>query len=95
MFRWYRGAAKCYVYLADVSISIPSHPRGSAFRTSRWFTRGWTLQELIAPSSVEFFFREGIKLGDKSSLERLIQDAAGVPVAALRGKPLSECSIRE
>jgi hypothetical protein len=50
MFRWYQNAAKCYVYLSDVSIrkrkaSDPSseYTWESAFRSSRWFTRGWTL----------------------------------------------------
>jgi hypothetical protein len=62
MFRWYRNAVKCYVYLSD--ISTLGHDENDdlrwstwklAFRKSRWFTRGWTLQELIAPESVEFF----------------------------------------
>jgi hypothetical protein len=62
MFRWYRNATKCYVYLADVS-TLGHNPTDQlwepAFGKSRWFTRGWTLQELIAPSSVEFFTLEG------------------------------------
>ena len=51
MFRWYQNAAKCYVYLPDVSLldtDGEETPRASwklAFRKSRWFTRGWTLQE--------------------------------------------------
>lgn len=62
MFRWYRNAKKCYVYLADVSTPIDKADiqtnQGTwevAFRKSRWFTRGWTLQELIVPARVEFF----------------------------------------
>ena len=65
MFRWYRNAAKCYVYLSDVlrpafDMNDKSNqlPWESAFRKSRWFTRGWTLQELIAPASVEFFSKD-------------------------------------
>jgi hypothetical protein len=77
MFRWYRNADRCYVYLADVS-SPPvttndecnSRLWESDFRKSRWFTRGWTLQELLAPASVEFFLRERKRLGDKSSLKQ-------------------------
>jgi len=53
MFRWYRNAAKCYVYLTDVSTSehsqSPDLPWKAAFSGSRWFKRGWTLQELLAP----------------------------------------------
>jgi hypothetical protein len=77
MFRWYQRAEKCYVYLADVSTT--KRKRGAedvqdtwkqAFRESRWFTRGWTLQELIAPVSVQFFSLEGEPLGDKGLLEK-------------------------
>jgi hypothetical protein len=97
MFRWYRGAAKCYVYLADVS-SDADHESNRlrwkpAFRKSRWFTRGWTLQELIAPVSVEFFSKEGVKLGSKSSLEENIHEITGIPIQALRGSPLSSFSV--
>jgi hypothetical protein len=72
MFRWYRNAKKCYVYLADVTIlgcdadvQARQYTWEAAFRDSRWFSRGWTLQELIAPSMVEFFSKEGKRLGDK------------------------------
>jgi hypothetical protein len=70
MFRWYQNAARCYVYLTDVSSHNNSRaqPRLQLIH-SRWFTRGWTLQELIAPSSVEFFTSEGDRIGNKSSLE--------------------------
>jgi hypothetical protein len=102
MFYWYRDAAKCYVYLSDVSISslntsdesehIPWEP---ALRESIWFTRGWTLQELLAPAIVEFFSKEGNKLGSKASLERHINDITGIPVKALRGRPLFDFSVTE
>jgi heterokaryon incompatibility protein (HET) len=56
MFQWYQNAAKCYVFLKDVSVSggIENNEGSQAqweseFRSSRWFTRGWTLQELLAP----------------------------------------------
>jgi len=87
MFRWYHNAAKCYVYLSDVSANGPIQ--------SRWFTRGWTLQELLAPSSVEFFSCEGELLGDKKSLESEIHEQTGIPIEALRGRSLSEFSVPE
>jgi hypothetical protein len=63
MFRWYCNAARCYVYLTDVLTIDQSDPYPEqweeSFRNSRWFTRGWTLQELIAPPSVEFFCPNG------------------------------------
>jgi hypothetical protein len=99
MFRWYRNAAKCYIYLSDVSTG--KHGRSSellwysAFNISRWFTRGWTLQELLAPSAVEFFSREGKRLGDNKTLEAQIQQVTGIAIQAIRGTPLSEFNIDE
>ena len=102
MFRWYRNAKKCYVYLADVS--TPSYSADiqanqsiwdAAFRGSKWFTRGWTLQELIAPAIVEFFSKEGKRLGDKTSLEKLVHEITRIPIQALRGNPFSYFSIAE
>ncbi|KAH8679766.1 beta transducin-like protein HET-E2C*40 [Tricladium varicosporioides] len=101
MFRWYRNANKCYVYLSDVLGSMSninnSHqlPWELAFRASRWFTRGWTLQELLAPASVEFFSREGECLGDKKTLERQIHQITNIPITALRGTPLSQFNVEE
>lgn len=101
MFRWYRDAARCYVYLVDVSTSasnasdMVTQPWESAFRKSRWFTRGWTLQELLAPTSVGFFSREEELLGTRRSLERAICDVTGIPAKALRGTSLSDFSISE
>lgn len=101
MFSWYRDAAKCYVYLSDVSTrsdTEESFSRSlwkSAFRNSWWFTRAWTLQELIAPHSVEFFSQDGERLGDKRSLEISIHEITGIPVEVLRGKHLTQVSIEE
>jgi hypothetical protein len=101
MFRWYRDAAKCYVYLSDVS-AVDLDPIDEslqlwepAFRNSRWFTRGWTLQELIAPPSVEFFCSHGRRLGNKKELEQQLVEITGIPASALRGTPLSEFPVNE
>lgn len=51
MFAWYAGAVVCYAFLPDVEM-------GHSVKTldnSAWFTRGWTLQELLAPFDVEFY----------------------------------------
>jgi hypothetical protein len=101
MFRWYHNAAKCYAYLSDVSTSDHSQNNMSfqswepAFQGSRWFTRGWTLQELIAPPLVEFFSLEGKRLGDRRSLEHQVHKITEIAVEALRGCSLSEFSISE
>ncbi|KAG4422810.1 hypothetical protein IFR04_004032 [Cadophora malorum] len=50
MFDWYRNSAVCYAYLGDTSSEENPHDKGSQFRKSVWFTRGWTLQELLAPT---------------------------------------------
>ena len=102
MFRWYCKSAmrlKCYVYLVDVSLSAggkPSQPPWeSSFRKSRWFTRGWTLQELVAPLLVELFSKAGERLSDKRSLERYIHEITGIPVKTFQGSPLSNFSVPE
>jgi hypothetical protein len=100
MFCWYKGAAKCYVYLSDV-VAVHDGVEQSqsiwepSFRASRWFTRGWTLQELLAPTSVEFFSRDGKRLGDKESLKLIIQEITGIATDALQGIPLSRFSVTD
>jgi ankyrin repeat protein len=88
MFRWYQNADRCYVYLPDVSINDDE----TVFGRSRWFTRGWTLQELIAPSLVEFFSKEGKRIGEKRTLGPKLQEITNIPIHALQGRPLSQFS---
>ncbi|KAH7065088.1 NACHT domain-containing protein [Macrophomina phaseolina] len=92
MFRWYRDATRCYVYLSDV---YGPDVEGLNFRKSRWFNRGWTLQELLAPAQVEFFSQEWQRLGDKTSLMQHIHEATGIPHSALEGAPLAKFSVNE
>ncbi|KIW10708.1 hypothetical protein PV08_11672 [Exophiala spinifera] len=98
MFRWYRDATQCYVYLSDVPVhSVDGTKRmwEIDFRKSRWFCRGWTLQELLAPASVEFFSKEGALLGSKSTLEQQVHEITRIPIAALRATPLTQFSVDE
>lgn len=102
MFDWYSQSNKCYVYMSDVSfggkedVKQSERPWESEFRNSRWFRRGWTLQELLAPQSVEFFSREGYLLGDRTTLKQIIHEITKIPIAAIEGsKPLSEFSDGE
>ncbi|KAF2995351.1 mediator of RNA polymerase II transcription subunit 13 [Curvularia kusanoi] len=98
MFKWYRDAARCYAYLSDVSAGAEmTRGKNKAFHESRWFTRGWTLQELLAPKSVEFFSKDGQKLGDKTSLSMDIQEITGIPPGALEGgyASVSRFSVEE
>jgi hypothetical protein len=100
MFRWYRRAARCYVYLSDVH--VPAEVNNvqtfrstweDAFRRSRWFTRGWTLQELLAPASVEFFSANRKQLGSKISLEQEIHEITQIPIRALRNSNLHKFTV--
>ncbi|KAK5311901.1 hypothetical protein LTR93_011541 [Exophiala xenobiotica] len=101
MFKWYQGAARCYVYLSDAPTCRNSlHPHinpawQAAFKACRWFTRGWTLQELLAPKSVEFFDPSGERLGDKMSLKMAIEDSTSIPENAIPGHALSDFSISD
>ncbi|KAF7533210.1 hypothetical protein G7054_g7249 [Neopestalotiopsis clavispora] len=96
MYKWYQNSTRCYVYLSDVRFDSqnPNAWRAS-FRRSRWFKRGWTLQELLAPPSVEFFDRSGKRLGDKTTLKDILHDITSISEKALRGCPLSTFTVHE
>jgi hypothetical protein len=95
MFRWYQNAKRCYVFLSDVANDTSEIDNKSALKQSRWFKRGWTLQELLAPRSVEFFSKEGERLGDKESLQHLTHEVTGIPIEALSGSDLSGFDVAE
>ncbi|KAK5112295.1 hypothetical protein LTR85_011567 [Meristemomyces frigidus] len=111
MYAWYQGAAVCYVLLSDVpggfTFSVNSQLDGEqdesnrvqiteSLRASRWFTRGWTLQELLAPTKVEFFARDWSFLGTLSDLLPFIAEITGIPTPVLaKEKPLAECSTAQ
>jgi hypothetical protein len=102
MFRWYRDASRCYVYLSDLSVSPPGTGEEAMpplwdleFRQCKWFTHGWTLQELLAPGVVEFFSREWHRLGDRISLKTRIHEVTSIPHDVLEGAPLSQFSVDE
>ncbi|RDX41407.1 HET-domain-containing protein [Lentinus brumalis] len=74
MYAWYGEAKVCYAYLSDVK-DCEEDPTDaeSSFRRSRWFRRGWTLQELISPRSLDFFAENWESLGTKVSLADVLQ----------------------
>ena len=67
MFQWYRDAEVCFAYLRDVYGTRPL----KSVKSSDWFTRGWTLQELVAPDVVVFFSRDWTLLGHKCPTNHL------------------------
>ncbi|KAK0634092.1 heterokaryon incompatibility protein-domain-containing protein, partial [Immersiella caudata] len=82
MYRWYQNADICYAYLSDVPSS-----GARRFEESRWFTRGLTLQELIAPSRIIFFDQTWVEIGTKTTLGEMIMHRTGIPFAVLNGDP--------
>lgn len=78
MFQWYAQAEVCYAYLADVPSGCNTAAEDSSFRKSRWHTRGWTLQELIAPAIVVFLSKDWEELGMKSTLAILLEEITRV-----------------
>jgi len=101
MYRWYQEAVKCYVYLSDVSCPQQDHKGdsyalwGSQFQASKWFTRGWTLQELLAPKTVDFYSCEGSWLNNKTTLAHQIHQITGIPVDALHNSSLTQFPMSE
>jgi hypothetical protein len=86
MFRWYHEATVCYVYLTDVT-------EVSQIENSRWFTRGWTLQELVAPATVRFYTLDWRYLGSKIGLQSDIQRITGIDTKILTTGELDSVSI--
>jgi hypothetical protein len=60
---------------------------GSAFAYSRWWTRGWTLQELIAPPQVAFFSKDWVFIGKRleEELGSKIADITGISRDVIAG----------
>lgn len=84
MFSWYQKAGTCYAYLSDVgrqdAKQYTKNPElaNKEFRESKWFTRGWTLQELLAPESLMFFDYAWKVIGSKKNLTELVRLASGI-----------------
>ena len=96
MFKWYERARLCLVYLSDIQIYPAELSRRDSqtrwrwlgeqgdlrrrFTNSRWFTRGWTLQELLAPRALTFFDAEWIEIGTRADLAREVSNATRIPI---------------
>ena len=96
MYQSYALADVCYTFLAGVPAKEDHRSKRSLFRRSRWFTRGWTLQELIAPMDVVFFAEDWTVIGSKHSLADLVTEVANINYnALLRIEPLDEFSVAQ
>lgn len=94
MFQWYKKAAVCYAYLADVTMEDNYFPL-TQFCSCRWFQRGWTLQELLAPDNLHFFDSVWHDIGTKANKSNIIDRKIGIPRRFLQGTPLSEASVAQ
>ncbi|RFU79887.1 het domain [Trichoderma arundinaceum] len=91
MYLWYEQSAECYAFLSDVEPVVATDPDAfhESLRRSRWFTRGWTLQELIAPRLVLFYAKDWSLLGQKHSpavFTRVISEITNIDEEVLDGR---------
>jgi hypothetical protein len=93
MFQWYKRADRCFAYLADVPATPDLPDADSFFSLSKWFTRGWTLQELLAPSEVTFLAEDWTEIGCKTTFVSLISEITGIPSDFLLGEDLDNASV--
>jgi hypothetical protein len=87
MFTWYQESSICYVYLCDFDSRQSPH-----WKNSRWFTRGWTLQELIAPGNLDFYDTNWIKFGSRLTLTEQLIDNLGIGRKVFLWHERSYCS---
>lgn len=87
MFRWYQSAEFCVAYLTDV--------RGALSGKPKWFTRGWTLQELLAPKEVHFYDHGWNPIGSRTALSESICRLTRIPSAALSENGVGSFTIEQ
>jgi ankyrin repeat protein len=87
MFRWYRDAEICLALLSDVDVPHDT----SEFTNSAWFTRGWTLQELLASRFVVFLTRKWRVIGHKGTQPASLRNS-GLAIGPLLHESISKCT---
>lgn len=97
MHQWYGEGEVCYAFISDVDAgSFDTYSLERQINSSRWFTRGWTLQELLAPKRLIFFDKNWRAFGTRSELADLLSRRTGIPTKVLTGRwPLSHYSIAQ
>ena len=98
MYTWYSNAYFCYAYLDDVDGAMDSQGNSCypALMQTLWATRGWTLQELLAPCYMKFYSVNWVELGTKASLSLVLSQMTGIDRDILsQGKPIDSASIAE
>ncbi|KAH7007400.1 hypothetical protein EDB80DRAFT_457402 [Ilyonectria destructans] len=96
MFQWYLNATVCYTYLSDVPQGDHSWDPGSKFFSSRWFQRGWTLQELLAPETLRFYDQDWTLIGTKTDMSTAVEAVTGISRQFLCGwEDLRQASVAQ
>lgn len=92
MFQWYRDAKLCITYLSDVVRKGDGREDFSdeGGRPSVWFSRGWALQELLAPRHLEFFDKNWDPIGDRAELAEQIEKTTNIQSKYLKGETEGE-----
>ncbi|PHH58808.1 hypothetical protein CDD81_4368 [Ophiocordyceps australis] len=94
MYAWYKDSEVCYAHLSGVSASADTSKTDGEFARCRWFTRGWTLQELLAPAALVFYSEDWVMMGEKTALSRPLSVITGIDEGILTGaKALESASI--
>jgi len=96
MFNWYRRCKACYAYLPDLRPDDPGTSKHEALKRCRWFKRGWTLQELIAPKQLVFYDGNWKPYGTKESLVEDLSAITRISQNILTGEEeLSSVSVAQ
>jgi len=97
MFRWYRESTICYAYLEDILhnnfLTDPHSSKPS--KQCRWFTRGWTLQELLAPRRMTFYDKEWTRIDDRASIAEEIERRTSIPAMFLTGTDFRKARVAQ
>jgi hypothetical protein len=99
MFVWYHHSALTIVYLSDV----PPSSKYGALAMSAWNTRGWTIQEFIAPKVILFYQNNWtLYLDDRTpnhkesiTIMQELKDATGIDQSAVAAFRPSMNDVRE
>ena len=89
MYRWYQCSKTCYTYLHDVADNFPRKADDDT-KLAEWFFRGWTLQELIAPTVLRFFNSSWQEIGDRRSLASTLNSITHIPEDVLQADDLGD-----
>ncbi|KAF5368374.1 hypothetical protein D9758_002463 [Tetrapyrgos nigripes] len=95
MHGYYGDSEVCYIYLSDASSAEDSRDVESGFRKSRWFKRGWTLQELLAPRYCVFLGKDWEEIGTRWSLRDAISELTGIPSRVFEDGDMTRYSIAQ